>query len=327
MNHVFMKSQYKDVLGRKAEAIIHFSDVFSGGEEDFDAELTVIFRNLGILTDKMYFVGANASLAGYGAVLLNDLSRERFQLLSFIGEERRAVESTVFSILNSLPREGIDKEVFPNGMDFHMAITSGGVCFFACPIGTLSALETRNEILALYKIPNENIPFTDGTKEQFRSSIVASSRFRPDVMETIYEYDTIEEKSEAKKNGTHPQVIPEQSTEIEFAYADRFGNVRLSVRNGDVLRERLAPYFSKEVSIRIGEGEFLTALYVNSLAEIPVGSIGLYENVADGKFPHRRAGYWELVKKSDHCLFDKEMAIDLIRKRCPDVWKTPIEIL
>ncbi|QQS61263.1 MAG: hypothetical protein IPN70_05260 [Candidatus Moraniibacteriota bacterium] len=322
-----MKSHYKNILSRPAEAIIHFSDVFSGNEQDFDAELTVILRNIGTLTDKTYFVGARASLAGYGAVLLNDLFRERFQILSFIKEEKRVSESTLFSILNSLPREGHDREKFPNGMDFHLAITAGGVCFFATPLETLSALETRNEIVALYRIPNEHIPFTDGTKEQFRSSIIASSRFCPEVMETIYEYATIEDILSAKQAGLHPQIIPEQSSEIEFAYADRFGNVRLSVRDGKALRNRLKTSASKEVRVIINDTEPINALYVRSLADVPVGQIGLYENVADASFPHRKACYWELVKKSDHCLLDDEMAFDLIKKRSSNVGKTTFQIL
>lgn len=321
-----MLSLYKDILTQEAQAIIHFSDVFSSPEVDFDAELTAIIRNFGVLSDKTYFVGGNAKLAGYGSVLLNDLICERKRVSEKIDLFDSYSKTTLFSILNSLPREGYESKDFPNGRDFLVAITQSGVCFFATPPTTLSALEIRNEIVALYRIANKNIPFTDGLKEQFRSSIIALSRFLPDCMETIYEYENREALLEAKRQGNHITPIPTQEQEIEFAFADRFGNVRLSVRDGEALRNHLKEKKGKEVTLRINEKETLPVVYVDALSHVPIGSLGLYENIADALESHRKASYWELVKRSDHCL-DDYMALDIIKdKSGRDVWNTKIEI-
>ncbi|NCU41215.1 MAG: hypothetical protein EOM19_00650 [Candidatus Moranbacteria bacterium] len=322
-----MLSLYKDILAQEAQALIHFSDVFSAPEVDFDAELTTIIRNFGVLSDKTYFVGGNAKLAGYGSVLLNDLICERKRISEKIDLFDPYSKTTLFSILNSLPREGYEGKDFPNGRDFLVAITQSGVCFFATPPTTLSALETRNEIVALYRVENKNIPFTDGLKEQFRSSIIALSRFLPDSMETLYEYENREALLETKRQGNHITPIPTQEQEIELAFADRFGNVRLSVRDGESLRSRLEEGKGKEVTLRINEKETLSAFYGEALSHIPIGSLGLYENVADslGSY-NRRATYWEFIKRSDHCL-DDYMALDILKEKSGgDIWNAKIEI-
>ncbi len=321
-----MLSLYKDILAQEAQAIIHFSDVFSAPEIDFDAELTASIRNFGVLSDKTYFVGGNARLAGYGAVLLNDLMFERKRVSEKIDLFDSYSKTTLFSILNSLPREGYESKDFPNGRDFLVAITQSGVCFFATPPATLSALETRNEIVALYRIENKNIPFTDGFKEQFRSSIIALSRFSPDVMEIVYEYENREDLLEAKKQGNHITPIPTQEQEIEFAFADRFGNVRLSVRDGEELRRCLEGKKGKEITLRINEKETLSVFYGEAFSHIPIGSLGLYENSADVLDPQRRASYWEFIKRSNHCL-DDSMALDIIKEKSgEDAWNAKIEI-
>lgn len=318
---------FKDIIQKEAQAIIHFSDVFSPPEEDFDAELTAMIRNFGTLSDKTYYVGGNVALAGYGAVLLNDLIEERKRISKEVDLADPYQQTTLFCILNALPREGYRIENAPNGKDFHIAVTISGVVVFGTPLSTLSALETRNEILALYKVPNEKIPFTDGKKEQFRSSIIALSRFRAEeVMESVYEYETREELLEAKKSGVHKTPIVEQERGIEFAFSDRFKNVRLSVRDSRALRELLASSKGKEVEVVV-DGEFaFSVLYIDSLSEIPVGQMGLYENIADIPSEYSQAGYWELVKRSDHCLTDSAMALDILRERTSDVHSAVIDI-
>lgn len=322
-----MVSLFKDIITREAHAVIHFSDVFSPPEKDFDAELTAIIRNFGTLSDKTYYVGGNVNLAGYGSVLLNNLIEERKKISKEVDLSDPYAKTTLFCILNALPREGYRIENAPNGRDFHVAVTTGGVVVFGTPLSTLSALETRNEILALYRIPNENIPFTDGKKEQFRSSIIALSRFRAEeVMVPIYEYENIGELLEAKKTGAHTSPIKEQERGIEFAFSDRFKNVRLSVRDSRALRELLASHKGKEVEIVV-DGEFaFSALYVNSLSETPIGKIGLYENIADAPLEYSQSVYWELIKRSDHCLDDNKMALDILQERTSDLNNAVIDI-
>jgi len=307
-----MLQKYTEIISQEAQSIIHFSDVFSGPYKDFDAELTVTMRNLGILSDRTYFVGGDPRLAGYGAVLLNNLTKER----KYISREMKLNDSflhtTIFSILNASPREGYNVEEAPNGRDFHMAITQDGVVFFACPLETLSALETRNEIMALYRIPNEKLAFTNGKKEQFRSSIVALSRFYPESMEAVFEYENKEELVKAKELGLHPQVIPHQKKVIEYAYADRFGNVRLSILKSELLREKLDSQKGKNIFLRLNGTINIPVFYGESLSDIPIGVLGLYENIADEENKKAYASYWELVKRSDHCLSDKNTARDIL---------------
>lgn len=322
-----MKTRYRQLLKRPLEAIFHFSDVFSGPEIDFDAELTVTFRNIGVFSDRTYFVGGNTRLAGYGAVLINDLFLERKTIVEKLGISSINRESAIGVILNALPREGYQLKDAPNGRDFHLAITEQGVEIFAVPLETLSALESRNAIVALYRVPNANIPFTNGTHEQFRSSIIALSRYQPDVFETVFEYEDVEDMMRAKSSGVHPKIIPMQENEVEFAYSDRFGNVRLSVRDGEKFLNELGDMKQgNEVLVTVGESESVLAVYTDALANIPVGSVGLYQNVADIARTHRRAKYWELVKRSEHCLADEDMAVDLLKRGNDSLWGVPIRI-
>jgi len=320
-----MLKKYKEIVTQDAYAIIHFSDVFSPPIRDFDAELTTIIRNFGVLSDQTYYVGGSARLAGYGALLLHDLVEERKKISKEVDLADPYMATTLFGVLNVSPREGYDIETAPNGRDFHVAVTSAGVCFFSVPLETLSALETRNEILALYRIPNEHLPFTDGSREQFRSSIVALSRFQSEVFETVYEYKNVDEVIQAKKKGNHPGIIREQEREIEYAFADRFGNIRLSILENDAFRKKLQDSKGKQVRITIDQSGYVDALYVDSLSDIPLGALGLYENVADPEKEYRRAGYWELVKRSDHCLDDEEMALDILEGRSDDLDRAVFE--
>lgn len=324
-----MKEYYQKLLKRPLEAILHFSDVFSGPETDFDAELTVTFRNLGTLSDKMYFVGGNARRTGYGAVLVNDLVLERKKIVRELGVPLAQKDQAIALILNSLPREGYEASEAPNGRDFHLAITEEGVMIFAVPLSTLSALEDRNAIVALYRIPNARIPLADGEHEQFRSSIIALSRFVPESMEPVFEYDSVEDLMRAKLYGTHPSIIPSQKYDIELAYTDRFGNVRLSVRDGEEQLARLGMLqFGDELRVLVGEEEVARALYMDALADVPVGKFGLYENVADSMRSYRKAKYWEFVKRSDHCLQDEKMGFDALSLAhgSQEVWNQPIRI-
>ena len=322
--------QYKKLLSRKVNAIVHFNDVFSDQSVDFDAELTAIIRNLGNLSDKTYPIGNNLYQAEYGLNLLSDLSTEQKRIIQLVKKQKgkqvskQFTEGTIISIANCAPRSKEATANGKNGNDFHLAITDDLLEIYCVPISTLKTLETRNKILALYKIPNEKIPTTDGQKEQFRSSIITTTRYFPNILEPIFQYKNREELLKAKKLGKHPNIIETQTKDIEFAYADKFGNVRISVKDSLDLNKKIND--CKKVQIQIGKSEPLVLYYTKSLKEIPENEIGLYENIADKKDNESKAGYWEIVKKTNNPNTEESNAYALLKALSKDLRNDEITI-
>jgi len=320
MKTIKILPKYEKYLARPVRGIVHFNDVFSEREIDFDAELTVIFRNLGNFSDLTFPIGANPKLADYGAVLLDELLGEEKRIINKIKEVSGCTigndlsGKAVLSIINCAPRNSETAGNGKNGKDFHLAITENGVEIYAVPLERLSALETRNKILALFRIPNEKHPFFDGKREQFRSSIITTTRYCPEILEPVFQYENKNELIAAKKSGKHPRVIPEQVRIAEIAYIDKFGNIRLSVKD---INEFSAGFGDKEigdkVEIKIGNSKNIDAYYVNSLSEIPEGELGIYRNVADGE-SDCSAGYWEIAKKSKNPNNEKLSAAEIFNK-------------
>jgi hypothetical protein len=320
MKTIKILPKYEKYLTRLVRGTVHFNDVFSEREIDFDAELTVIFRNLGNFSDLTFPIGKNPKLADYGAVLLDELLGEEKRIIKKIKEVSGRVigeglpDKAVLSVINCAPRNSKTTGNGKNGKDFHLAITENGVEIYAVPIERLSALETRNKILALFRILNEAHPLFDGKREQFRSSIITTTRYCPEILEPVFQYENRNELIAAKKSGKHPRVIPEQKNLAEIAYIDKFGNIRLSVKDND---EFFAGFAGKgiggRVKVKIGESKNIIAHYVNSLSEIPEGELGIYRNVADGD-DDGSAGYWELAKKSKDPNNEKQPASEILRE-------------
>jgi len=314
--------QYADLLNRDACGIIHFNDVFSNTSVDIDAELTARIRNLGnIGSDLTFPIGKQPRIADYSINLLNDLIEEQKRIISSIREKTGRIvgfdfsKKTFLSIINKADRNENTTHQGKNGEDFHLAITNHGLEIYVVPLARLQALETRNKILALYRIPNEKLPLTDGTKEQFRSSIIATTRYFPDILKPVFQYENVEELLKAKEENRHPNIIPTQEKLAEFAFADKFGNVRVSVKNNDKFKELLRKYnFNDKVKIRVGN-YFIEAYYVTSLKEIPLNKIGIYQNVAD---EYAKVGYWEIVKKSQDCNNDQKSAFNILKRLNPN---------
>jgi hypothetical protein len=326
-----ISAHYKNLLARPVAWIVHFNDVFSDQEIDFDAVLTTTFRNLWNFSDLHFPIWKNPRVAEYGVNLVNQLLGEQKRIISHIKNTHQdavTLESTnnaTICIVNNAPRDSQTTKDWKNGNDFHLAITDNWLEIYAVPLERLQALETRSKILALYRIPNEKLQGTDGSKEQFRSSIIAITRYFPEILEPIFEYENQDALLQAKKNHTHPQVIPEQKKLAEFAFADKFGNVRISVKNLSDFRNKLAnKSIGDLVSIYIGDAKPLTVHYVKSLADIPSGKLGIYENIADDN--NCESGYREIVKKSEDCNNDTETALYILTERNGSLSSEEIEI-
>ncbi|MBU1445700.1 hypothetical protein KKD70_00355 [Patescibacteria group bacterium] len=324
--------QYKDLLDRQVSGIVHFNDVFAENPVDIDSELTAIIRNLGNFSDLRFPIGNNPKLADYGVNLLNDLIEEQRRILKIVQDmsgkniDHHFSNKAVLAIVNKADRNSKTTAEGKNGEDFHLAITDNGLEIYAVPLARLQALETRNKILALYRIPNEKLVVTDGRHEQFRSSIIATTRHFPNILEPVFEYFTKEDLIRAKENGTHPNVIPEQKYLAEFAFSDKFGNVRVSVRNNKEFKKYFDSYkIGDVVKIKVNGSEPVNAFYVTSLKEIPVGEVGIYQNIAD--VATEGAGYWEIVKKSEDCNHEKETATAILEHINPNFRDEDISIL
>lgn len=307
---MMIKTKYLELLSRPTRTIVHFNDVFFEHEVDFDAELTVMFRNLAKFSSLMFPIGKYPKIADYGIVLLDDLIEEERRIIEKIrgfGTDAAKnifsgrLKKQVVSIVNCAPRNDETTQNGMNGEDFHLAITDNGLEIYVVPLERLQGLETRNRILALYRIPNESLVSTDGKREQFRSSIITTARYFPDTLVPVFEYETIDELMAAKESGTHPNVIATQEKLAELAFIDKFGNVRISVKDCNLFTAAISSAsFGDKIAISIGASKPLIVNYVTSLKEIPTGEVGFYQNVADQTSAWSNAGYFEIVKKSSN---------------------------
>lgn len=315
--------QYQELLCRPVAGIVHFNDVFTDHDIDFDAELTTTIRNIWSFSDLRFSIGKNPKWADYGINLLHDLIKEQRRIIDFIQTKTHTiitsdvVDKAVISIVNKADRNSITTTHWQNGEDFHLAITDNGLEIYVVPLIRLQALETRNKVIALYRIPNNSIPFIDGNHEQFRSSIIANVRYFPEILEPIFEYKNKEELITAKQNGTHPTIIPIQTKLAEFAFSDKFGNVRISVLDNEKFIHNIKKHNKGEiVHIRIWNSDPVKAVYVHSLKEIPENHLGIYQNIADETSSN--TSYWEIVKKSEDCNNDTTTATTILQQLNPN---------
>ena len=324
--------KYKKLLEREISFIVHFNDVFSEREVDFDAELTTTMRNLGTLSDTHFPIGKNPKLADYGVNLLNDLLEEQERILKIIKEKSGKSIKTQLSdqtkspvaIINKADRNNKTTKNNRNGEDFHLAITDNGLEIYVVPLSLLQTLETHNKILALYKIENEKLVVTDGNKEQFRSSIIATTRYFQEILTPVFQYENKKELLEAKRLGKHPKVIPTQESLIEFAYKDKFGNVRLSIKNPKEFATTLSKIkLGDNIKICINN-KCISAIYTSSLKEIPEGKLGIYQNIADEQLGE--TFYVEVVKKSADCNIETETAYTILKSLCKKLESAKIDV-
>lgn len=310
MTNQHILPQFQQLLTRQIGNQIHFNDVFTDHQVDFDAILTVAFRNLGRLQDQYFSIGQNPNSAIYGINLVHDLIKEQARLskeirnhqpLNTLNHLPDLEKEAIISVINCAPRSSTHTQSGQNGQDFHLAITSTGLEIYSVPLDGLASLEARNQILALYRIPTAEHQFFNGQHEQFRSSIIVTTRYCPEILQPIFQYQSQTELLAAKANKAHPQAIP-PLPKARLAYLDKFGNARLEIAD-PIQITKLSQETTRGQSRKLQINQhIIEAHFVNSLKEIPNNQLGFYYNVADqqdNQEANPQPIYLELVKKSD----------------------------
>lgn len=312
-----LNHQESEQLFRPTGALIAFSDTFTNpndvirhlpkdpeqaistdSQRDFDSELTTQFRHLRP-RDGEYGIGDNPNnhlLAAYGVELVTNLTdglqaeiNKAIRRAQEIGrpihpnilEAQQFIQQRAIRVIaNAAPRYDGNKD--KNGSHFYLAILDNGVEIYATPLDALQYV--RDRVVSLFEIPNANNPLFHGTREQFRSSVIARLCEEP---EHLVRADQ--------------SAIPDQEHELQLAWADRYGNTRLRAKNGAQIQTRIG-------EVKDGKGQVgikfpnldlpgAQAKLNDCLDAVQGGELGLYGNVADGETSGDKAGYWELVFK------------------------------
>lgn len=309
--------QEAEQLFRPTGALIAFSDTFTNpndvvrhlakdpeqatstdSQRDFDSELTTQFRHLRP-RDGEYGIGDkpnNHLLAAYGVELVTNLTDglqaeinkaiRRAQELERpihpnILEAQQFIQSRAIRVIaNAAPRYDGNKD--KNGSHFYLAILDNGVEVYSTPLDALQYV--RDRVVSLFEIPNKNNPLFHGTREQFRSSIIARLCEEP---EHLIKAD--------------PSAIPDQDHPLQLAWADRYGNTRLRARNGAQVQTRIGEVRNEKGHVGIAFPNLnipqAQAKLNNCLDAVKGGELGLYGNVADGETSGEKPSYLELVYK------------------------------
>lgn len=260
-----LKQFEKDSFSKDTLALHVFSDTLSD-KGDFDAEITTDYRHLRP-RDTRHGIGDSLTRGAYGVELIDQLAGNAKNEIP-----KKIKEGTIRVIANSAPRIDANE----NGENFYLAITKNGLEILATPLDVLTYV--RDKVVSLFEIPNEGNPLFNGKREQFRSSIIARAHEHPEHLKRV-----------------NPDIIPEQKNDLEIAYIDEFGNLRLRAKSTASIARNIEELLEDgEVTLNIeGIRETVVASVVSCLDEIKEGEFGLYRNVADGE----DAGYWELVRK------------------------------
>lgn len=303
-----LNQQESDLLFRPTGALIAFSDTFTNpndvvptstdSQRDFDSELTTQFRHLRP-RDGEYGIGDkpnNHLLAAYGVELVTNLTdglqaeinkgiRRAKELERPIHpnilEAQQFIQSRAIRVIaNAAPRYDGNKD--KNGSHFYLAILDNGVEVYSTPLDALQYV--RDRVVSLFEIPNRNNPLFHGTREQFRSSIIARLCEEP---EHLIKADQ--------------SAIPDQDHPLQLAWADRYGNTRLRARNGAQVQTRIGEVRNEEGHVGIAFPNLnipqAQAKLNNCLDAVKGGELGLYGNVADGETSGEKPSYLELVYK------------------------------
>lgn len=294
----------QDLLYRDDLSLVVFSDTFSSLQparyDDFDAKLTTDWRSFDLRRGGRYGIGNDTLRGAYGTELVVNLvddARAQIERAHAQGNHHpriRRVERELkrFSpkvVVNNAPRDNTSE----NGKDFYLALTDNGVKIIATPLEALSFVRSR--ILALFRIPTEGHPLFNGDLEQFRSSIIARSDEVPDHLVRVYGVSDLQKLQANLRCDRNFSPIPEQQHDLQVAYEDNFGNLRLRARKIGNIRRLLRGAASAVLKIN-GEIEQQVEP-VFGLREITGGRFGLYENVADGQVPADQPAYVELVRR------------------------------
>ncbi len=290
-------------LRRPLGGVVSLNDVFATSAQpkskpwvvfDPDAAICEWFGNRPYAPlDMQIYLDTNMPTGGYLSVLIDDLRHETSERLDAVTpsseyashpdtvNEMLLMKKAQALVLNSAPRSPeTTHDGHDNGRSFYLAITTSGIEVYATPITQLSALEKRHRVLALYEISNHNNPAYKDT-EQFRSRLISRVRRSPECLKTIFEYANPAELLAAKRNNTHPSVIPTVNENDSITYIDRFGNIRLELHAGrSALKLLDAANYGKAVKLRIGT-QIYEATIVDNLSSAPAGKLAIYTNKSD----------------------------------------------
>jgi len=319
--------QTSDLLWRPTLGQIRFSDVYSekAGENeelwwrktDFDADITDYAKAAGFSNIWQVPIGLRPEYTGYGLVFADDLAQSyNERVLGLISREQAARASgrelhrdalkrlqessgAILALANNAPRNEANVADDKNGADFHLAITASGLEIYATPLDYLGDLEDRNRITALYQIPTKGHPEFNGDYEQFRSGPVVLTREHPYHIIPVFEYPNVQDLIDAKRNGSHPQVIPTDKREGRFAYWDKYGNGRMSLKNISLLH-KLEEGDSATLQItNRGKPYELEVVKAKNLHSAPLGKLAIYLNCSDHLDEGSTAGLVEFIARVD----------------------------
>ncbi|MGD9129251.1 MAG: hypothetical protein PVJ09_02075 [Candidatus Woesebacteria bacterium] len=288
------------LLLRETAAIHIFSDVFTklldenGIPVDFDAELTTFYRLLMIEhLCTAHAIGSCQTLGAYAIELVANLldlaqaaASQRGISHPDLEAAKRTLESKAIRVTANIA-ERSEETAETNGPIFYLAILGNGLEVYVTPISLLKYVADR--VIALFEIANEGHPLFDGKTEQFRSSVIARSHQIPDHLVRVLK---------------PCELIPLQRQNLELAYVDKFGNLRLresvtGERQGLLVdydkwkRTCFQPSLRRQDAVRIIIAQHeIRVNFARCLNDIPQGEWGLYRNATDGNSP-----YWELIYK------------------------------
>lgn len=344
-------AQTREQLWRPVDGQVHFSDVFPatpGGEAwwqqaDFDAGLTVAVESSGFPDMLQIPIGERSWMAPYGLVLVDDLvcaRQDRVGGLDQAGEgdiaklhpdvarELRASSLAVIALANYAPRDDQSVAGGANGSDFYLAITDAGTEIITTPLSFLRGLDARDRITSLYRIPTKGHPEFDGDHEQFRSARVGRTRRHADHLAPVFEYKTREALVAAKKDGTHPEVIPVDQRAGHIAYVDKFGNVRVELKHAEVLRTLRIGEAATLLVKNAGDEYKLDVEAASDLRSAPLGRLAVYHNVSDHvDGGSTTTGYAELIARvNGNPSTSKETAIFQLLASIPDLDPATAEV-
>lgn len=327
--------QIAGLLERESGLQVHFSDVFrelATPEEDaywrkidYDSELTVLTRSVGFASHlEKIPIGLFPWIAEAGLVTFDDLVQERNEKAELnyerptnhhkdvLREISEYQELAPIALANCAPRSKEHTANGSNGTDFYLAVTHTGLEVYTTPLHFLEGLDSRDRIRALYRIPTVGNPEFDGEKQQFRSARVERDRQHPHFLEPVFQYRNRDEVVRAKIDGSYPQIIPEDTRPGHIAFVDKFGNIRLDLKNArDLATRDIGSLVTYEITYQPIHGQRVEQEIVARVAaDMPEasrnshGKFNTYINVSDGdnKYasshlagPNNGVGYAELI--------------------------------
>ncbi len=307
------------LLNRPIEGQIHFSDVFPEAvgpdqdhwwrQTDFDSGLTVAFESSGAPDMAQIPIGERPWVTDYGLVLVDDLVADRAGRTgdfpdALHPDQRRELERSggaVIALANFAPRDDANTQTRAdgsraNGSDFYLATTTSGLEVVTTPLSFLGGLEARDRIVSLHCIPTDGHPeFREG--EQFRSAGVVRSRRHSDHLDTVFDYASREDLIEAKKDGSHPDVIPIDSRTGRIAYVDKFGNTRAELADARSAGELEEGQIAGLVVRTEGKEVEVGVVKARDLRSAPLGQLAVYRNVSDGDGGLSGRDYLEVIAR------------------------------